>query len=467
MMPKMDGVETTKKLRETGYSRSIVALTANAVAGQADIFLSNGFDDFISKPIDIRQMNLVLNKLIRDKQPPEVIEAARSKANKRNTVQSLVDSEVIEAFVRDALKALTNLERIAQDNNYSNEKNLRSYIINVHGIKSALLNIGKPELSAAALKLEAAGREERFEIITSETPGFLKSLRALAEELTLKTDKEEESLSSPLSEQDTELLRERLLVIKQACEEYDESTAEEALKELKGKPQAKVIKDLLAEISERLLHSDFEEAAAAAERAMSHGKGEAGFFSGKNIPRIDIKKGLESCNNEEKVYIKILRAYADNMHNIAEILESEEAVNRLHEYKITVHGIKGASAAIFAEQLSKEAKALEKAAQEENLDYINGHNAGFIEALRRLVHEINCLLKDYDNENPKPVKDKPDSELLERLRTACNDYDMGAADAVMEELEQYRYEADNGLAEWLRENVDMARFSDISKRLAD
>ena len=77
MMPKMDGIEATKILRELGYICPIVALTANALVGQAEMFLANGFDDFISKPIDVRQLNAVLNKLIRDKQPPEVLEAAR------------------------------------------------------------------------------------------------------------------------------------------------------------------------------------------------------------------------------------------------------------------------------------------------------------------------------------------------------------------------------------------------------
>ena len=77
MMPQMDGIETTKRLREMGYKAPIVALTANAVSGQAEVFLRNGFDEFISKPIDIRQLNNVLNKLVRDKQTEEVLEAAR------------------------------------------------------------------------------------------------------------------------------------------------------------------------------------------------------------------------------------------------------------------------------------------------------------------------------------------------------------------------------------------------------
>ena len=67
MMPEMDGLETTKRIRELGYRHPIIALTANAVVGQQEIFLTNGFDAFISKPIDMRQLNDSLNKFIRDK----------------------------------------------------------------------------------------------------------------------------------------------------------------------------------------------------------------------------------------------------------------------------------------------------------------------------------------------------------------------------------------------------------------
>jgi len=67
MMPVMDGMEAVKELRTMGYKSPIIALTANAVVGQQDIFISNGFDGYISKPIDIRQLNDSLNKFIRDK----------------------------------------------------------------------------------------------------------------------------------------------------------------------------------------------------------------------------------------------------------------------------------------------------------------------------------------------------------------------------------------------------------------
>ena len=71
MMPKMDGIETTQKLRERGYRGTIVALTANALVGNDEMFARHGFDGFISKPIDIRRLNAVLNQFIRDRQRGE------------------------------------------------------------------------------------------------------------------------------------------------------------------------------------------------------------------------------------------------------------------------------------------------------------------------------------------------------------------------------------------------------------
>jgi len=67
MMPDMDGMETTRKIRDLGYKKTIFALTANAVVGQQDNFLKNGFDGYISKPIDVRQLDDSLNKFIRDR----------------------------------------------------------------------------------------------------------------------------------------------------------------------------------------------------------------------------------------------------------------------------------------------------------------------------------------------------------------------------------------------------------------
>jgi len=68
MMPGMDGVETTAAIRNLKGERfqklPIVALTANAISGMEEMFLKNGFDDYLSKPIDLQRLNAVLKKWI-------------------------------------------------------------------------------------------------------------------------------------------------------------------------------------------------------------------------------------------------------------------------------------------------------------------------------------------------------------------------------------------------------------------
>ena len=75
MMPGMNGTETMRALREMDYNLPIVALTANALIGQAEEFIKNGFDGFISKPIQTVHLNTILIKHIKDKQSQEVLDA--------------------------------------------------------------------------------------------------------------------------------------------------------------------------------------------------------------------------------------------------------------------------------------------------------------------------------------------------------------------------------------------------------
>jgi signal transduction histidine kinase/CheY-like chemotaxis protein len=67
MMPEMDGIEAVRIIRneiDSDYARTvpIVALTANALAGNEEMFLKHGFNGFISKPIDILRLDEVLKK---------------------------------------------------------------------------------------------------------------------------------------------------------------------------------------------------------------------------------------------------------------------------------------------------------------------------------------------------------------------------------------------------------------------
>jgi signal transduction histidine kinase/DNA-binding response OmpR family regulator len=264
-MPKMDGVETTKIIRGLGYTNPIIALTANALAGQAEMFLKNGFDGFISKPIDIRQLNASLNKLIRDKYPRETVEAARRLAGKMvhsPQIQPSSDPKLAAMFVLDAEKAHAELDAILT-NGFRGNDDIRQYIINAHLMKSALLNIGETELSSVALNLEKAGLAENITLMISETPAFIAALRDVIGKY--KSKKDDTDIEQEESDETRAYLNEKLLTIQTGCETYDIATVNRTLAELEQKNWPNSVKKLLNTVSEYLLNSDFEETAKLVE----------------------------------------------------------------------------------------------------------------------------------------------------------------------------------------------------------
>ena len=258
MMPRMDGIEAAKIIRSLGYTRPIVALTANALAGQAEMFLKNGFDDFISKPIDSRQLNMSLNKLIRDKQPPDVVEAARQQKKDDEGEQSSQDSQMAEVFVRDAKKAIDVLESILRNKLRRND-DVSMLVVSVHAMKSALVNIGENELSEIAAKLEQGGRDKDIKLVLSELPQFVKRLRAVID----RFEPQEKTVAVAEDEADNSYLKEKLLGVKAACAAYNKKAAKSALSEIKRKKWPQSVKKELDNTARYLLHGEFDEAVKA------------------------------------------------------------------------------------------------------------------------------------------------------------------------------------------------------------
>jgi CheY-like chemotaxis protein len=67
MMPEMDGEEATQKIRDLGYTKPIIALTANIIGKNEQMFIEKGYDGFIGKPINIDHMERYLTRFIREK----------------------------------------------------------------------------------------------------------------------------------------------------------------------------------------------------------------------------------------------------------------------------------------------------------------------------------------------------------------------------------------------------------------
>ena len=189
LMPQINGIEATKMLREMGYTNCIIALTANALVGQAEMFLKNGFDGYLSKPIDSRELNTILNKFIRDGKSAERFLSAHKEQSRKmkmsdvgNISSNIVGvSELQEFFIIDAENAVSVLERILEKPDRFNDKDIETCETTVHGMKSALLSIGESELSGFAAQLEQAAKEKNHILLAKEIPKFIDALGTLIE----------------------------------------------------------------------------------------------------------------------------------------------------------------------------------------------------------------------------------------------------------------------------------------------
>ncbi|MCL2254151.1 MAG: ATP-binding protein [Lachnospiraceae bacterium] len=262
MMPKMDGIETVKRLRAAGYVAPIVALTANAVVGQAEMFMKNGFDSFISKPIDIVQLDSALNKYIRDRKPIEVVEEARrNKPDESAIIPTFeVDEELLAIFARDAKKAVAVIETFFANIESVSDDDYRLYAVNVHAMKSALANIGEREASGLAGLLEQAGKKHDKDALLTGTPSFIEKLQVIIEKIESNQAADEISLV----DSEPAVLCEQLRHIVKACDDFDDLAIEAALAALNELEWSKETRELLDKIAEHVLHSDFEEAAEEA-----------------------------------------------------------------------------------------------------------------------------------------------------------------------------------------------------------
>jgi signal transduction histidine kinase/CheY-like chemotaxis protein/HPt (histidine-containing phosphotransfer) domain-containing protein len=257
MMPLMNGVEATKQIRALGYEGIIIALTANAVVGSAEMFAENGFDDFVSKPIDIKQLNAVLNKYIRDKRAEDAARAAVMPDEPPAPAGRDIPLKLREAFAHDAENAVVTLAAAARDGDY------KLYAITAHAMKAALASVGEDALSAAAYGLEKAGEARDAGYIAAHGDIFVEKLTAVMERL--RPEPTEDGGGDEVTE-DGAFLKEQLTLLIAAAGEYDDQGAYAALARLGEKRWKRETAALLKAINDDIsLRSDFETAAEKAE----------------------------------------------------------------------------------------------------------------------------------------------------------------------------------------------------------
>lgn len=182
MMPEKDGIETLGEIRSTENlcrKTPVVVLTANAVSGAKKMYLKNGFDDYISKPVTAAELERRLVKFL----PEELITYAEEDSGTETEMRSLGDTEFANVNVKLGMKYAGGNEKMYREvvgiyldsSGLCVEKiirafydeDLNSYGINVHSLKSTSLSIGAEKLSELARSLELAAKNGDREFVES------------------------------------------------------------------------------------------------------------------------------------------------------------------------------------------------------------------------------------------------------------------------------------------------------------
>jgi CheY-like chemotaxis protein len=190
MMPFMDGIEAVRIIREeigTEYAEKIpiIALTANAIIGNEELFLQNGFQAFISKPIDIVRLDNVLRQWVMEgntgTQEADMDEpGAGLDENDESPLWDMIMSgldiemglerfgydediyvQVLLSYAENTVPLLQNMAGCLEAGS------LEEYAIAVHGLKGSSYGVCANEVGKAAEALELAAKAGEMEAVAA------------------------------------------------------------------------------------------------------------------------------------------------------------------------------------------------------------------------------------------------------------------------------------------------------------
>ena len=308
MMPDLDGIETLHRMKEMPDSMCdgvpVIALTANAITGAKEMYLAEGFDAFLSKPINPEKLEqMILLLLPRDLLVFEVQEEdafvscsesragiKESQREKRQipevteeflpTIEGidwhygllhLKDEELLKDTVIDFYRTIDS-EADALEKWFGlldeSEEALRQYRIKVHGMKSSAALIGAAPLSGVARLLEYAARDGILEVIESVTPVFLADWRSYREKLKVCIPQEEKQEIADIS-----VVFDLLEHLRIAMEEMDIDASDADMEELRKYEFGEEVQTLVDELGTAVVNLDSDGGAELIEKIVGKLRG--------------------------------------------------------------------------------------------------------------------------------------------------------------------------------------------------
>ena len=247
MMPELDGVETTHIIRRFHKEYDnvpIIALTANAVEGTMEMFLKEGMNDFVAKPIEIRVLvSKVKHWLPADKIRKDIVQQNCSGTVGTGTLPQIGDLDVeaavgllgSENLFRSVLKDYYRVigQKAERIEYLEQAEEWHDYTIEVHALKSASRQIGAGKLADLAAMLEKAGNEADSALIHEKTPqllelytGYISVLAPLFEE-----NKQGNEKKAPVSSED---LKQYFIMLRTAIGNLDVDSMEETVRKMEN-----------------------------------------------------------------------------------------------------------------------------------------------------------------------------------------------------------------------------------------
>ena len=268
MMPEMDGIEAMKQIHKlndyytTSANCKIIALTANAIAGVREDLIAEGFDEYLSKPVNFRDLENVLVRFI----PPACLENVQPNVKASNSTDTLSELTLADMYpdiniheginycggtVDNYLEVIQIMcdeasDQIARLSQYYENGNLKEFTILIHALKGICLNIGAKECGEAAKALEMAGKSNDTEYIHSNLPSFIDRYMVMVErfnELSGKYNSNENKNKS--GQNNVSHISEILKEFRQSVIDYDFAHAAALLRKAHSVSDAEEDTDLL------------------------------------------------------------------------------------------------------------------------------------------------------------------------------------------------------------------------------
>lgn len=271
MMPGMDGIDTTKIIRQLLPDKKdlvIIALSANVMEDAREQFAEAGMNDFSAKPIELRELTSKLKKWLPEEKihkgevPVESTEAEDDTApimgyedlDSASAIKSIgsasLYNRIVEEYYRSGADKYEGIKTA-----YETE-DIDDYTIRVHALKSSSRQIGAASLGDMAEELENAGKAHDMDTIRDKTLRTLETFSKLLSELAAYYPDGEDG-EKPLI--DDEVLKGQLATLREACDNLDMDAMEEVGSELRRYSYPDGIKETIDKLLHAIDNIDTEE----------------------------------------------------------------------------------------------------------------------------------------------------------------------------------------------------------------